>query len=952
VKDLRVESRWGLEPRRQSPPFACLLALAVLAPLGRGGDERILGSRDLEFARALVRSGYPDLADELLTTIESGKTRSKDDSLFAQALRLELNEYAAYQLSDPQQQSQALEKVVADMEKFVQEHPGTIAADGLNDRLLDLYRGYGERVAALLANPDTAAEAKNLRGTGEKMFDRAIETLKTEREEIQKKRDQLDVPDEELERRYMLTEYNLARAYYFHAQILDDEFQKNTRLKNALGVLGDIQLDFPNELLCFEGYIYEGLAQRDLGDPKEAIVAFDYAIGLRDTYERGVNGLYMISPDAADIVSAAVLQKMILQLQQNDTAAAIETAKDFYATIPEAARTLKGLAILSQQAEAHLKAGDSKGVEAVAQRLIELDPHGSGGERGRELLGASASGSLGGVDTYRLADSAARRGDVERAVALCQQTMVLARGTAEEPKLGAQACLLLGALEAQRGHLHEAVVAWSSVTQRYSKGGDEAPECLWRAANGYLALLAQEKSAFYKDGAREMMSQLTARYPNHRYASMAAIIEGQQLEAEEQFDKAAEVYLRIPDGSAGHEESLYRAGNAWIRQMAKLKDAKSGDAKAAATKAEELLKKARTTLEKAASETLDLAAQERLRALAFNSRVSLANLYLTKGVDRAADVAPLFEGAEREFSGDVAKLSPVRALRLKALLALGRIDEAALLFDQQLKDDPSGKGLGASAAVLARAYDEKGVALKPTNSVESEAKLRKAATYYGIAIRGQVSGEQAVQLEQLELIANRLYALALQFNGVPDTVVSFVEWKGTKLDDSLLDLAVRAFDAVLTVTPSYRVQIVQARALGFLQRWEDAAEGYARLFERESFANLSSRTIDTQAMQDKPELGFALLEWGVGEREIGAAKNAPERLARASSIFETLVVGTRADTKLWWPAKFYQVQTLSDRGEYETAKIIMRDMERNYPEFDKGPLKERFQRLAEELKRK
>lgn len=944
----------------------CVLALAAAATTAGAatpghpapghtspGDERILARHDLEFARALVRNGYPDLADELLTTIERGKTRSKDDGLFAQALRLELAEFDAYSLPDPLQQGQALERVVEDMERFVQEHPGSAAADSLSDRLLGLYRAFGERVAAMLANEDTAAEGKKLRGAGEKMFERAIDSLKTEREGIETKRGQLEEPDYALEGRAMLVAYNLARAYYFHAQILDDDFLRTTRLKNALGVLQDIQLEFSNQLLCYEGYIYEGLSRRDLNQPGEALLAFDYGIGLRDTYERGANGLYMIAPDAADIVSSAVLQKMILLQQQGNPTAAVEVAKDFFATIPNAGLTLKGLAILGQQAEALKKLDDSKGVEAVAQRMIELDPRGPGGERGRELLGAAASGSLGGVDTYRLAESAARRGEIERAVGLSQQVLVLARGTSEEAKLGAQACLLIGALQAQRGWMHEAVVAWSGVMmQRYAQGAD-APECLWRAANGYLALQAQERSPFYRDGAREMMTLLTARYPDHRYASMAAIIEGQQLEAEEEFERAADVYTRIPAGNAAHEESLYRAGNSWAGQMRKLlRENKPAEAKTAANKAEDLLKQARTSLQKAAGETLDIATQERLRALAFNSRVSLANLYLTKGVDRAADVAGMFEGAERDFSGDVARLSSVRALRLKALQALGKVNEAALLLDQQLRDDPTGRGLGASAAILAQAFDERGLALRSSNSVESDSLLRKAANYYAIAIRGQISGEQAVRIEELEPIANRLNALALQFNGVPETVVSFVEGKGTKLDDPLLDIATRAYEAVLTVTPSYRTQISLARALGFAHRWEDAAESYARLFERESFANLGTRTIDPVAMREKPELGFALLEWGVCEREVGLSRNASDRLARASSIFESLVVGTRADTKLWWPAKFYQLHTLSDRGEYQLAQIAMRDVERNYPKYDDGPLKERFERLAKELKGK
>src|SRR5262245_45894962 len=143
-------------------PTACLIALAAFAG---DSDERILGRDDLEFARALVRGGYPDLADELLTTVEHGKSRSKDDALMAQAVRLEPAEAQAYALPDPVEQGKALQLVVDDMERFVKDHPGTPATEGVSDRLLELYRGFGERVAALLANPDTAATAKDLRGS-------------------------------------------------------------------------------------------------------------------------------------------------------------------------------------------------------------------------------------------------------------------------------------------------------------------------------------------------------------------------------------------------------------------------------------------------------------------------------------------------------------------------------------------------------------------------------------------------------------------------------------------------------------------------------------------------------------------------------------------------------------------------------------------------------------------
>jgi hypothetical protein len=159
---------------------------------------------------------------------------------------------------------------------------------------------------------------------------------------------------------------------------------------------------------------------------------------------------------------------------------------------------------------------------------------------------------------------------------------------------------------------------------------------------------------------------------------------------------------------------------------------------------------------------------------------------------------------------------------------------------------------------------------------------------------------------------------------------------------------------VLPLTPSYRTQINLCRAQGFLGRFEEAAAGYARLFERESFADPVARTINPEAMRAKPELAFAYLEWGVCERETGVAQHANDRLSRASSIFESLVLATAAETQLWWQAKFFQLQVLVDRGEYQIADIGLRSLERNWPDFDGGKhgLKERFQRLGQELAKK
>lgn len=936
---------------------------AAMPPAPRLGadDAKILGKDDLEFAQALSRSGYGDLAREVLAAIEGAKGNTSDDALWAGVLALDLQQDEAFKEPDAVRRGDLLTKAIEAKEEFAEAHKGTTAGDEVLNRLPDLYRGIGELIASSLQNEEDSdsESAEKLREQGTAMFERAVKALQARITSLAERRaaQDPDKPDEELEFQYMLASYNLARTYYFHSLVLETGgWEQQARLRGTLDVLLDFQLDYADQLLCYEGFIYEGLANKALGQSEDALDSFESAIRVRETYELGPDGVYSMSPEAADIVSSAVLQKMLLLSEQGDHAAAAEAAREFLTSTPEAEKTLKGLAILVQQAEAYSGLGDTAGLETAAKRLVEVDPYGLGGEKGRELLGGGSGGSLSAVETMKLAETSAGRGDIDRAVALCQDVLILARGTAEEQNLGAQAGLTLGALFARRGLLHEAATAWDGSADRYAKGKD-APDCLWRAVNCYMTLQGQEQRAYYKTLASDRMKALASRYPDHAYASMAAVIAGRQLEAEQNFARAAELFEGIAPGSAGYEEAVYRAGNAWAQDARKLlQEGKASEAKASVAKAEALLVKARPLLEEAASRTLDLASQERLKGFAFAARVSLANLYLLKGVDRAADVLALFEGVEREFGNDASKVSTAWNLRFKALQADGKVDQAIALLDAQIRSDPSARWIASGAAALARGLDARGTELRQKNPKDSEADQlwRKAASYYVLAVRGQIEGEQAIQVDDLEGVANRLFVFALHFGGVPGDVDTFVGWTGNPPTEDLLEQAVRIYEAVLPLTPSYRTLISLARTLGFLGRWQEAATRYAELFERETFADVGTKTINHEALRAKPELVYAYLEWGLCEREAGIKESDATRLARASGIFETLVLGTEAGTKLWWQSKYHQLSTLTERGEYEIADIALRSLERNWQDFDEGKygLRDQFVRLREELSKK
>lgn len=942
-----------------------LVVSGVVATAQQPADlppEKILGKDDVDFVRQLSRNGYTDLAEDVRKAIE--RSRGGASSLDASLLALELEQERAYAEPDAAKRVELLEGLIQKREEFLGQHPDSPASAEVRNGQLELYRGVGELIAQVLQQEEAAPDAEDLRKRGGEILQRAVTALEEQLAALSAEAPADPSLSEEAaaeaaaERDFqrMLATYGLARTQYFRAMLYDEgSYERNLIANNALEVLLDLQLEFSDQLLCYEGFIYEGLCHKAVGEPEQALESFDAAIELRETYEQSQRGIYQMAPEAADIVSSAVLQKMLLLGEQQNHEGAAAVAKDFEDTTPEPWTTLRGMAILSELADTYQGLGDQERLTDTAKLLIEINPYGPGGQRGREILGEGQGGTLGAVETLRLAESSVAS-DPDRAIELCQTAMALARGTADEQDLGSRAGVMLGALYAQRNWLHESVVAWHTAADRYPEG-KEAPECLWRSVNGYLALQAQERRSLYKELAQERVAELLRRHPDHQLAANAGLIEGRQAEAEQDFARAAELYERITPGSAAYEEALYRAGNASSLQARKLfQEGKSGDAKQEAQRAEGLLVKARTALAEAAAQTLDLSAQERLRVLGFSARVSLANLYLLEGLGRAGDVAKLFDGMDAELAQDPVRSSMVWDLRFRALEAQGKVDDAIALLDAQLQRDPKAGWLEAGARMLAPVLDTRGSELRRSDprSSAADAQWRKAADYYRLAIQGQVEGRTAVNVETLESVADRLFVFALHFEKVPEDVESFVDWGGERLSGELVELAARAYEAVLPLTPSYRSVIKYARTLGFLGRWEEAAGQYAALFERESFADPISKTIDQQAVAAKPELLFAYLEWGVCEREVGIERADVSRLTRASGIFEALVLGTTQGSKLWWQAKYYQLRTLLDRGEYEVAEVAIKSLKLNWDHFDEGKygLEPRFVELQDELSKK
>ncbi|MSR46853.1 MAG: hypothetical protein EXS13_07305 [Planctomycetes bacterium] len=950
-------------------PFLALSAYAssAHASLSNGGlsnadDKYILGNDDTDFARELARAGYPDLADGICKAIELSAGDDPIKKSAAELLRIDLQVDAVQRERDPKKRVNTLLEIVKAKESFGERNKGTELGDKVVRDLPELYRIVGEGVAAAIQGEEDPANAAKLRAEGSELFKRAERALNQKLSELENVdsgnvKEEIDFDDllngiADVEatgpaaQMKMLTLYGLIRTYYFHALLLDPADPEREILFNrSIQQFKEFQVDFSNELACYEGYVYEGLSYDGMGKSVEAVSAYESAIGVRELFDRGSNDVWLMTPEASDIVSWAVLQKMLAQRKLNDHKAAIATADDYLATTPEPYAAMKGLAVLVTKADACNDAQDAVALEATAKKLIEIDPQGLGGKKGREYLGLESGGGgkgFGFGESLRLVESAVGRSEFANAAAIAQRVLSASRGTAEAISAGASAALWLGVIHVQQDQLYEAVAAWEGGLERFPTS-DLAPELLWRVSNGWIGLYAKDERKYFKDHWRASVDTLLAKFPKSSQAQQAALSEAKVLDAEQKFAEASAAYDKISTSSPVYGEALYRAGNALVNHIRSLMQKNSkADIKQIVLDAETRLKKARATLEQAAKDTLDLNAQARFAGYAFSARVSLGGLYLIVGVNRSEDALKLFERVESEYPGDSDKITAAWGLRIKAYQNLGKIDEAIAQLESQIVKDATARNISSAAAAIGRALDLRAIESLKTKgpSAAIDAQFQRAVKYYLLGIAPQIDGREALRVDVVEAVADRLFALGFQLNGVPETVNSFVDWTGKRKDTLTWTEAVRLYKAIVDLTPSYRTLIHLAQAQAFLGLHADAAASYANLFNRERFVDTVAKRLNEETLAAKPELLSAYIEYGVALRETGIGSRDEQvrtgNLERASGVFEAIVTSTARDSKIWWQSKFTQVQLLVDRGDYATAEIAIRSLQRSSDNYDGG----------------
>jgi tetratricopeptide (TPR) repeat protein len=906
-------------------PLAAFLPLLVAALPGQNAS--VLGAHNASFLESLWRRNYIDEAVKIGDLVAASNLPAAEkaavDSVYTK-LKLAL----ATRDKNPKERRDLVLKTIAEKRAKVEGSPANSEAqlDALGE-MVDQYRLLADAMVELLAQESDPAQQASMRKEADQQFEGVEKELKDKAAAT----DKLRKPDNDASALpYLVSTYGLGKVYYYHALLFPaDDYGGKKLVEKSLNVLADFDLDFGDSLAAFEAKLTTALCHNRLGETKTAIEECNDAINLRKRFDQDKSGVWQVDRNAADVIAAAALQKTLLIKDQKDWPKIIETAKDYLTTISKPLEASQGPGVLAAMADAQIELGENDAATKSAQQLMELGGFWAG--RGQQLLSRIVGGTGGPImpvdKRLKLAESLATQGDYDGSLRIFRE--ILLDKSPENAKYASEALWVTGKVFASRQWLHEASVAFDAVVRRYPKS-ENAPEALWLSIECFSKLYDEEGLPMYNRMVKDRGEQLQRDYPTDQHVGQLQLLDAKRFDRAQKFLEAAALYEKIAKDSSAYLDARYYAANCYQQHAHTLEHTgKTKEAQPFLTKAMEGFRGVLTDTESAKLSTTDAKAKTRLEQVENGARIAIANMLVSGSEPKPAEAEAVLKPITIE---DNDKQAPnVWALKIRIQQVQGNLEQAADALAAALEKAPDHKALPAAARSLASALDEKAKErLKANDRLAAEALWRRASTFYLRGASGASTAEVAV-------MAERLFNIGLILNDVDGKVDSWFElpmqsWKPKFAEpwENALQLYGRL---EAEGGANYKTRILQARAQGFLGRFDECEAELQKLFaEERKLATGPNGTMDKGTLAKKPELQQAYLEWGFSLQK--ASGDAKVHLAKATDVFDRTFKSVKADGKYWWFSRYGLIQSYYDSGRYDEADVSMKSLERTNPEFD------------------
>jgi len=919
---------------------------------------------DSDLARALAQRGWFDLADEICDRLDKGSARN-----MVSFIRAEIKLGQVDRESDFAKASQGLSEAVALYKKFLDENPShPNALEAQTNIGWVLARRGRLAVGAIDLESDASKHAELQKQAiqsytdAEKYYADTIEKLKKEKSE----RAQDALMDARLE---------MPKVLIDHAKLsgVDDSSRKRM-LTQAKALLIDFEFDYGDRPIAFEAMLEGGKCLTEMAEYKQAESKLRATFALRKRLAEA-----KITPN--EYHNRIIYGAYIALAQSFQKAGRLPEAKAFIDSVLKEDKTLEkewaGPALKLEKAEVLFKLKDVAAAMALANDVISKDPNGRWGYIAKDKMKRWGEGgtvirfSPGQMMTA--ADSSMDREFFRDALRDLRRCVEACSTVTERQKFEPVAFYKMGQCYQAMRRNYEAAFVYEKVFMSYPKDAN-APKACYEAVRCYNAEFALSGDKRDDDQKEKYLSVLAANWPKDPAARNIKFVQAEKVEKTGDLKGAAELYRQVTEDAEAYESSLVAQGYCFYADASKKYEKNRKDA-AVLKEVQDELRMAEDALRKFLARAADASKaptqpeQQKARvALTQVANQQLAYVYMHEAVGKPKEAVEMLAKVAKDIPPDDERIAKIWATQIQAYISLKQVDEAIKILDMMFDKFPDVPAIARACKSVAIKLDEQVIDMTKAKADQAKINehLRRISRYYAKWLNLAPALNMRITMADVLSVAETLYMIAKQINGLDETMTTFLDLKGRTLTEKQYFMDAAFVHALLTegkvgkLPDRERIVLMTrlARCYSFIAQdadgWNSAKDEYENIIKAYNLI-ASNGTLSTGVLQAHPELLGIYVEEGYVYSELG--KKDPKlkfQFDNASTVFSNVLRVVQPNSEPWWKAKYMVLRVLFDRGaeaDVKLAQVGIENLQRSNPMFDNNQygMKDRFLDLKKQI---
>jgi tetratricopeptide (TPR) repeat protein len=959
--------------RRTSAAVALTGLLGLVAAAGTGAAPApapapapsIRESNEADFARALAQRGWYDLAEEVCAQL-SGDSKATVPVILAEIL---------YQQAEAEPNADkakaAIERAIPLLEGFLKEKATHPLALNARVSIGALRKRKAHILVQSMKSETDAAKVAELRTLALRTYTDVETHYRSCVEDFKKVANQAST-SEEVQNSLVEAQLDLPSALLDHARIPGmDADERKKLLEEAIQKLVDFQFDYGDRAVAYNALRVEGECYGELGQYDTAVDKLRGVFELRARLaesNRRPNDYHLGLLRQTTLVLAKVLE------QRGKAAEAVTVIDQAFKDDPTLNGTPIGNILKLEKAEALFRAQRVAEANALIKQLREGDPGFAIVVDDKVKTWVTRGGGIVQPEQMLFAaESSMGKEQWHDALQMLRRCIDLCRTTEDRDRHAPVALFKMGQIYFETKRYYEAAFAYEKVFTSFPKhelAGKSCAEAVRCAATIY-GLTEEKQDEALQD---RYMKALSTMGGSGADIDLPKFLQALKLEASKKNKEAGELYLQISEKFEGYERCLFSgsvclyndAMARWREAKDPRPDALKSEVRAVLARAEDSLNRLLTRIKNPDLAPKDAEALRQREQLAFGSRQYLINIYTHEIVNRPEDGLKLLEEAAKGLPADDEKLGKILGQQVTCYLALKRLDDAIRTLDVMIDRFPYGRPIAQAAKSVAIRLDEITTELMKAKKPEDEPKIRenlkRIGSYYAKWLKEGPSNGMNVTTAEVVSVAEIMWMIAKQMNGLEPSVASFLDLKGRAIKEPRYFNDAAFIHALITESRGAKADKVgldgmmrESRCYGFLGDWDKAKTAYDRLIKTFQVVGDNDR-MNIDVLQKQPVLLSAYLESGFVYLELAMKDKVGNKFQfdNALAVFNNIVRSTSNGSEPWWLGRFGTIKTFFERGtsdDIRMAKIAMDNLERNGPDFDEGKygMKDKFVELKGQI---